>query len=201
MVRLCNHLEFRLKHWEQIFAGTCSEELNELIPLAIHESCVHCVHHFLWIGPRQYATQSTETEECPETCVAPIGENWWGWSLSLAATLVVVAQGKNTIFFNLLGWVETESIWYVGHAVSERGIDMGNLSTRRKPSSLPLYLPQIPHDLAWDRTWAAAVGGWRLTVWSAAWPKNWTDSHAEYTVLLSEKVPLQKKSGECWLMC
>jgi hypothetical protein len=39
----------------------------------------------------------------------------------------------------------------------------GNLNTRRKPASVPLCSPQVPHDLTWARTWAAAVGSKRLT--------------------------------------
>jgi hypothetical protein len=42
-------------------------------------------------------------------------------------------------------------------------IGRGNRSTRRKPAPVPLYPPQIPHDLTWDRTRAAAVGSQRLT--------------------------------------
>jgi hypothetical protein len=38
-----------------------------------------------------------------------------------------------------------------------------NRSTRRKPAPMPLCPPQIPHDLVWDRTRAAAVGSRRLT--------------------------------------
>jgi hypothetical protein len=34
----------------------------------------------------------------------------------------------------------------------------GNLSAQRKPASVPLCPPQIPHDLTWARTRAAAVG-------------------------------------------
>jgi hypothetical protein len=41
--------------------------------------------------------------------------------------------------------------------------DRGNRSTRRKPAPLPLYPPQIPHDLSWAVTRAAAVGSRRLT--------------------------------------
>jgi hypothetical protein len=37
-------------------------------------------------------------------------------------------------------------------------IGRGNQSTRRKPAPVPLYPPQIPHDLTWTRTRAAAVG-------------------------------------------
>jgi hypothetical protein len=33
----------------------------------------------------------------------------------------------------------------------------------KKPVPVPLCLPQIPHDLTWARTWAAAVGSRRLT--------------------------------------
>jgi hypothetical protein len=38
-------------------------------------------------------------------------------------------------------------------------IGMGNRSTRRKPAPVPLYAPQISHDL----TGAATVGSQRLT--------------------------------------
>jgi hypothetical protein len=42
-------------------------------------------------------------------------------------------------------------------------IGRGNRRTRRKPAPAPLCPPQIPHDLTWDRTRAAAVGNLRLT--------------------------------------
>jgi hypothetical protein len=42
-------------------------------------------------------------------------------------------------------------------AVGEMRIGKGNRSTRRKPVSVPLCPPQIPHDLTWYRTRAAAV--------------------------------------------
>jgi hypothetical protein len=42
-------------------------------------------------------------------------------------------------------------------------IGRGNRNTRRKPAPEPLFPPQIPHDLTWDRTRAAAVGSRRLT--------------------------------------
>jgi hypothetical protein len=50
-------------------------------------------------------------------------------------------------------------------AVGGMRIDRGNRSTRRKPALMPLCPPQIPHDLTWARTRAAAVGSWRLTAW------------------------------------
>jgi hypothetical protein len=49
-------------------------------------------------------------------------------------------------------------------AVGRMRIGRGNRSTRRKPAPVSLCPPQIPHDLTWDRTRAAAVGSRRLTV-------------------------------------
>jgi hypothetical protein len=48
-------------------------------------------------------------------------------------------------------------------AVGGMRIGRGNRSTRRKPAPVPLCPPQIPRDLTWDRTRAAAVGNQRLT--------------------------------------
>jgi hypothetical protein len=47
-----------------------------------------------------------------------------------------------------------------GDCGAVRGIKIGrgNRSTRRKPAPAPLCSPQIPHDLSWDRTRAAAGG-------------------------------------------
>jgi hypothetical protein len=42
-------------------------------------------------------------------------------------------------------------------AIGGMRIDNGNWSTRRKPAPIPLWLPQIPHDLTWVRNRAAAV--------------------------------------------
>jgi hypothetical protein len=41
-------------------------------------------------------------------------------------------------------------------------IGSGNWSTQRKPAPVPLYPPQMPHDLTRDRTQAATVGSWLL---------------------------------------
>jgi hypothetical protein len=42
----------------------------------------------------------------------------------------------------------------------------------RKPAPVSLSPPQIPHDLDWISTRAAAVGSWRLTTWAmvSPWP-------------------------------
>jgi hypothetical protein len=42
-------------------------------------------------------------------------------------------------------------------------IGRGNQSTRRKPAPVPLRPPQIPHNLTWAQTGAAAVGSQQLT--------------------------------------
>jgi hypothetical protein len=49
-------------------------------------------------------------------------------------------------------------------AVGGIRIGRGKRSTWRKPAPVPLCPPQIPHDLTWDRTRAAAMGSQRLTV-------------------------------------
>jgi hypothetical protein len=68
-------------------------------------------------------------------------------------------------------WGETESTsaWYVGHWWVW-SIWWGNRSTQRKPAPVLLCPQQIPHDLTWDRTRAAAVGDRRLTTWAMAQP-------------------------------
>jgi hypothetical protein len=48
-------------------------------------------------------------------------------------------------------------------AIDGMRIGKGNRSTLRKPAPMLLCPPQIPHDLTWARTRAAAVGSRRLT--------------------------------------
>jgi hypothetical protein len=72
----------------------------------------------------------------------------------------------DTSFF--LGRNATESTWYVGHQpwmIDDEGGKVGgmrigrrNRSIRWKPTLVPLCPPQIPHDLTWALTRAAAVG-------------------------------------------
>jgi hypothetical protein len=45
-----------------------------------------------------------------------------------------------------------------------------NRNTRRKPASVPLCPTQIPHDLTYARTRAAAVRIWRLPAWAMPRP-------------------------------
>jgi hypothetical protein len=46
-------------------------------------------------------------------------------------------------------------------------VDKGKPKYSKKNCASPLYPPQIPHDLTWDRSWVTAVGSGR---WSMAWP-------------------------------
>jgi hypothetical protein len=48
-------------------------------------------------------------------------------------------------------------------AVGGMRIGRGNRSTRRKPAPAPLRPRQIPYDLTWAQSQAAAVGSRRLT--------------------------------------
>jgi hypothetical protein len=48
-------------------------------------------------------------------------------------------------------------------AVSEVRIGRRNCGTEIKFSPLPPCSPQIPHDLTWDQTRAAAIGSRQLT--------------------------------------
>jgi hypothetical protein len=50
----------------------------------------------------------------------------------------------------------------------------GSRRTRKKPAPLPVSPPQIPHDLTWARTRAAAVGSQRLTAWAMARLQLWS---------------------------
>jgi hypothetical protein len=52
-------------------------------------------------------------------------------------------------------------------------MDVGQLvewELRGETCPSAIYLPQIPHNLTWDRTRAAAVGSRRLTTWAMARP-------------------------------
>jgi hypothetical protein len=55
-------------------------------------------------------------------------------------------------------------------AVDGKRIGRGNWNAGTKPDPVPLCPPQIPHDLTWVRTRAAAVGSRRLTAWVMARP-------------------------------
>jgi hypothetical protein len=108
--------------------------------------------------------------------VSLIRESWNASDAYIKGTL---------IFFSSLGGVRLSplgtwaTIWPIVPVPDDRRwvwivggmrIGRGNRSTRRKPAPVPLCPPQIPHDLTWDRTRAAAVGCRRLTVWAITRP-------------------------------
>jgi hypothetical protein len=65
-------------------------------------------------------------------------------------------------------------------AVIGMRVGRGIRSTRRKPAPVPLCPPQIPDDLTWARSRAAAVGSRRLISWATARPVPTASSHCAY---------------------
>jgi hypothetical protein len=53
----------------------------------------------------------------------------------------------------------------------------GNSSTLRKSAQVPHCLQHIPHDLTWDRTHAAEVESWWLSIWAMAWSGGQSDKN------------------------
>jgi hypothetical protein len=128
----------------------------------------------------------------------------WRWGYQTYAPVVLYPQDDSWFsfcffFFSFLGWGETESTWYVGHYLAyctSPGLQMMNVEQSvewelagktevlgGKPAPMPLCPPQIPHDLTWARTRAAAVGNRRLTAWAMARPllifiRGWVDPRA-----------------------
>jgi hypothetical protein len=70
-------------------------------------------------------------------------------------------------------------------AVGGMRIGRGNRSTRRKPASVSLCPPQIPHDLTWDRTRGAAVASQQLTAWAMARPLSTCYTHVQKPLFCS----------------
>jgi hypothetical protein len=68
-------------------------------------------------------------------------------------------------------------------------IDRGNRSTRRKPAPVPLCPLQIPHDLTWVRTRAAAVGSQQQTAWAMAQPRRWFYTQTMIQYLWASQCP------------
>jgi hypothetical protein len=77
-------------------------------------------------------------------------------------------------------------------------IVMGNKSNRRKPSSLPLCPPQIPHYITWAPTLAASVGSQPLTVWATARPMR-TLTNNDTGEAKGKKLEKVKKGHLYWL--
>jgi hypothetical protein len=99
-----------------------------------------------------------------------------GWTSSLSSFSLVSLGG---VRLSPLGTSATVGLLYQPRmidddygAVGGMRIGRGNRSIRRKPASMPLCPPKIPHDLTWDRNRAAAVGSQQLTAWAMARPRS-----------------------------
>jgi hypothetical protein len=89
---------------------------------------------------------------------------------------------------------EHQMIDYECGALGGMRIGRGNRSTRRKPAPVPLFPPQILHDLAWARTRAAAVGSRRLTAWAMARPREeWLQQSGLARFLLRRNIYLESR--------
>jgi hypothetical protein len=81
----------------------------------------------------------------------------------------LVSLGGVRLIVSPLGTSTTVGLLYQTRMIDDYGavggmkIGRGSRSTRSKPAPVPLCPPQIPHDLTWNRTRAAAVGSQRLT--------------------------------------
>jgi hypothetical protein len=57
-------------------------------------------------------------------------------------------------------------------------------NVQRKPASVPLCVPQIPHDLTRAQTQAVVVGNQQLTAWAVTWPSKWFFKNYAYVQIL-----------------
>jgi hypothetical protein len=83
-------------------------------------------------------------------------------------------------------------------------IGKGNRSTRRKRAPMPLYPPQIPHDVTWARTRAAAVGSRRITAWAMARSSPQINLLLHFThffFFAEESGSLKKDSNQHFINC
>jgi hypothetical protein len=117
-----------------------------------------------WISDRKYF---------PSQCVSFSSELW----ITRTCLFFLISWGG--VRLSPLGTSATVGLLYQPRMIDDDDygavdgirIGKGNRSTRRKPAPVPLCPPQIPHDLTWDRTRAAAVGGQWLTAWAMARPE------------------------------
>jgi hypothetical protein len=67
----------------------------------------------------------------------------------------------------------------------------GNRCTGRKPAPVPLYPPEIPHDLTRARTRTAEVGNRRLDAFAMARPCERTLTPREWHRIITRRPQLQ----------
>jgi hypothetical protein len=132
-----------------------------------------------------------EDEQWPQNI---LGENWRkivmretksGWKtslkdylpsslLGLSATEPTISEATTGHLYQHRMTMDYDECGAVGGMLSR-----GNRSTRRKPAPLPLYPPQIPHDLTRARTRAAAVESRWLTIWATARPRTFLQRQSD----------------------
>lgn len=79
---------------------------------------------------------------------------------------------------------EINSKYYIASAIDEWMNEHGTLTERcwqraievfgENPVLMPLFLPQIPHEMAWDWTWISKVRGRQLTACAVARTKGFS---------------------------
>jgi hypothetical protein len=94
----------------------------------------------------------------------------WGW-------VYLVRRPLTGLFYHPLMIDDDDECGTVGGM----RISRGNRGTRRKPVPVPLCPPQIPQDLTWARSRAAAEGSRRLTGWTVARPSFRSNSSLLWT--------------------
>jgi hypothetical protein len=178
--------------------------------------CFICTH-WLWF-PLQWLLFHGSRSQFPSAWTDLYQD---GFSVHISLSLLIVSA-ISCLDFYFLGWSKTESTitevttgllyqpWMMTDD-DECGAISGMIgretqSTHRKLAPVLLCPPHIPHDLTWARTWAAAVGSQRLTIWAMVQPFAWlTLSHISImflqtsdslTVLQPQRYTLH--SHHCW---
>jgi hypothetical protein len=98
------------------------------------------------------------------TIVFPAG---WTWRLGWYVAAHVFHRQFRFLVIIILSWMTDEYGTFCGMRTHR-----GFRRTRREPNPVPLYLPQIPYNLASDLTQAAAVGSRQLISWAEVRPKS-----------------------------
>jgi hypothetical protein len=117
------------------------------------------------------------------------------------------------LFFNFLGWGETESTWYVGHYLGlsylprmmmcvEQSVEWTLAGETEVLGEILLQCHFVHHKshMAWDRTRAAAVGSRRLTAWAMERPSRSPKYHLKIQFLPHRK-PLYYRSQPVNAVC
>lgn len=87
----------------------------------------------------------------------------------------------------IVGWVN-EWVWSIVWKI----LTGENWNTGREIYPLSHYISQVPHGLAWDRTWASALKGWHSTAWhSVAGHGKFVRNNTAWCYLMNRGTVLQ----------